>query len=81
MEELTPTYRLVLLSSPDIVGRTAASPDLAKLVPGDLGTMQYRGERLGIERTDWVDHFGKPKVQRSVLIEAEDRPGQWTLGV
>jgi hypothetical protein len=50
---------------------------LAKLVPGDLD----RSQRLGLEQTDWIDHFGKMRTHRSILIEAEDEPGQWTLGV
>ena len=70
------TYRLIALADRTQVGQTAASPELAKLVPADLG----RDQRLGIEQTDWADHFGKMKVHRTILIDAEDRPGHWTLG-
>lgn len=73
------TYRLIVLGNREIVGQTAASPELAKLAPGDLD--RNRDQRLGIERTDWVDHFGKMRVNRSILIEAEERPGEWTIGV
>jgi len=45
-------------------------------VPGDLD----RSLRLGIEQTDWDDSSGKIRVHRSILIEAEDVPGQWKLG-
>ena len=71
------TYRLVSLLDRTQVGQTAASPELAKLVPSDLS----RDERLGIEQTDWVEHFDKLKVQRSILIDAEGKPGEWKLGV
>ncbi len=76
MQDMDTTYRLVALGDHTNVGQTAATPELAKLVPGNL----YReGNRLGIERTDWVDHFGKPKVHRTILIEAESRPGEWKI--
>jgi hypothetical protein len=79
MSETDTTYRLVVLGNPEMVGRTAASPELAKLVPGDI-PIRGRDERLGLERTDWVDHFGKMKINRSILIEAENRPGEWDIG-
>lgn len=72
------TYRLIVLGSDRTnVGQTALTPELAKLVPGDLNR---ENQRLGMERTDWADHFDKPKVIRSVLIEAESTPGEWTIG-
>ncbi len=71
------TFRLILLGDRTRTGQTAATPELARLVPGDLD----RSERLGIEQTDWADQFGKMKAQRSILIEAEDHPGQWRLGI
>ena len=71
------TYRLVSLVDRSQVGQTAATPELAKLVPADLD----RSQRLGIEQTDWVEHFDKLKVHRSILVDAEDSPGQWALGV
>jgi hypothetical protein len=75
-DALDTTYRVVSLTD-DWTGKTAATPELAKLIAGDL----YRGERLGMERTDWVDNFGKPKAHRSVLIDAEKDPGEWELGL
>lgn len=71
------TFRLISLSDRTRTGQTAATPELAKLVPGELD----RSERLGVEQTDWVDKFGTMKIHRSILVEAEDRAGQWVLGV
>lgn len=76
--EYNSTFRLVLLSSPEIAGRTAASPTLARLIPGDLSN--FRNERIGLEQTDWVEEYGKPKARRTILIEAESTPGEWVLG-
>jgi hypothetical protein len=73
------TYRLIALSDSGYAGKTAASPELAKLVPGDLRDLE--DERFGIEMTEWVDNYGKMQVNRKVLIEAEDKPGQWKIGV
>ncbi len=72
------TYRLVDLSDTANVGKTASSPELAKLVPGDL---RRSGQRLGIEQTDWKDDFGKKRPYRSVIVDAETSPGDWTIGV
>lgn len=78
MSDSETTFRLVVLGERDNVGQTALTAALAKLVPGDL----VRGDgRLGMERTDWVDHFGKPKIVRTVLVDAEATPGEWTIGV
>ncbi len=71
------TYRLIVLGDRENCGETAASPDLAKLVPGNLNRAN---QRLGMERTDWADHFGKMRVHRSILVEAETQPGEWTIG-
>lgn len=74
------TYRLVSLDPDcDIVGQTAITPELAKLVPGGLGPI--RSTLLGIERTDWAMSSNKPQVVRSILIEAESTPGEWEIGV
>jgi hypothetical protein len=71
------TYRLVVIGDRDNVGQTAASRELAMLVPGGLS----RGnQRLGIEQTDWVDHFGKMKINRTILVDAEQQPGEWVIG-
>ena len=71
------TYRLIAVGDNTNVGQTAATPELAKLVPGNL----YReGKRLGIERTEWTEHFEKPKIARTILIEAESRSGEWKIG-
>jgi hypothetical protein len=78
MSDIETTYRLIALSDRNNAGQTALTPDLAKLVPGDL---VRTNQRLGIERTDWTDHFGKPKIVRTVLIDAEATPEEWTIGV
>ena len=70
------TYRLIALADRTQTGGTAADPNLAKLLPGDLDRLM----RLGIEQTDWVDNYGKMKVARTILIEAESYPGEWKLG-
>jgi hypothetical protein len=74
--ETDTTFRVVELGGRHKFGRTALTPELAKLVPGDFD----RAQRLGIEQTDWEEDFGKKRPKRTVLIEAEDEPGQWTLG-
>jgi hypothetical protein len=71
------TYRLIVLGEANNVGQTALTPELAKLVPGNL---ERGDQRLGMERTDWDQHYGKPKVVRTVLIDAESTPGEWTIG-
>jgi len=74
------TYRLIVLNvDQDILsrGQTAATPELAKLVPGHL---RRAGQRLGIERTDWIEEYGKLRVLRSVIVEAEAEPSQWEIG-
>jgi hypothetical protein len=70
------TYRCINLVDPSEVGQTAATPELARLVAGYLS----RTCRIGLERTDWTDHLGKMKANRSVIVEAENHPGEWTLG-
>lgn len=77
MELPDSTYRLVVIGDRESAGETAATPELAKLVPPEVG----RERRLGLERTDWGEHFGKPRAIRTVLIEAETVPGEWVLGV
>ncbi len=77
LSETETTFRLIDISDPTNVGRTAASAQLAKLVPGDLNR---ENRRLGMERTDWVEHYGKPKIARTVLVDAERRVGQWEIG-
>lgn len=71
------TYRCIDLVDPSEVGQTAASPDLARMVAGHL----QRNHRIALERTDWTDNFGKMKVNRSVIVEAENHPGEWKLGL
>lgn len=79
MDDVESTYRLVELGDRTNVGQTAMTPELAKLVPGDLA--RFADTRLGMERTDWVEHFGKPKIARTILIEAETLPHEWKIGV
>ena len=70
------TFRVVNLADRSEVGQTAATPELAMLAALGLN----RSCRMGLERTDWVDHFGKPKVHRTVLLDAESQAGEWVLG-
>lgn len=81
------TFRLVCLASDcDLKGDTALTPDLARLVPGGLNNPEIRkNTRLGIEHTDWTSDRSAgfrsgPRPARNVLIEAESRPGEWTIG-
>ena len=78
MDSPDSTFRLVVLGNREITGQTAASPELAKLVPPDVDRSEYR---LGMERTDWGENYGKPRAIRTVLIEAEPAPGVWEVGV
>jgi hypothetical protein len=71
------TYRVVNLLDRDEVGQTAATPEIARLTAAGLN----RVCRLGLERTDWTEHFGKLKVHRSVVVEVENQPGEWDLGL
>ncbi len=75
--KMEPTYRVVSLTDGNWAGKTAATPELARLGAGDLD----REHLLGLERTDWGDNYGKPKAIRTVLVEAESQPGEWKLGV
>jgi hypothetical protein len=77
MEYFECTYRIVTLGGQE-KGQTAATQTLAKLVPPDVDRSSCR---LGMERTEWVDKFGKPSVLRTVLIDAESKPNEWALGV
>jgi hypothetical protein len=70
------TYRVVVVDDDNWAGKTASSAELAKLAAGKLP----RERRLGLERTEWVEHFDKLKAQRTVLVEAESKPGEWELG-
>lgn len=40
----------------------------------------FRSQRLALEQTFRVDSFGKPKARHTVLIAAEEWPGEWALG-
>ena len=78
MSELQTTYRVKTLGDDEIVGQTAATPELAKLVAPEVDRQRFR---LGLEQTDWGDQYGKPRPIRTVLLEAESKPGEWTVGV
>ena len=67
------------LIDPDSCGKTASTPELAKLGAGELE--MNRENVLCLERTDWADNFGKPKAVRKVIVEAEKYVGEWKLGV
>jgi hypothetical protein len=77
MDEIDTTYRLIDLANPNNVGQMAASPKLAKLVPGLL---DRSNKRLGIERTEWISKFGKLEPQRSTVVAVEDAPDEWVIG-
>ena len=71
------TYRVVNLQDREEVGQTAATPELAKLAAGNLSRL----DRLALEQTDWTEEYGKPKVRRSVIVDAEREPREWELGI
>ncbi len=71
------TYRVVLPGDRNHVGQTGATPDLAKLGAGDLN----RDDKLAMERTEWLQLPDRMKANRSILIDAENRPNEWKLGV
>ncbi|MEY9121325.1 hypothetical protein [Bradyrhizobium yuanmingense] len=77
MEEVNVTYRLIDPNDRSNVGQTAISPELALQLPGN---MALDGRRLAMERSDWVDDYGKPKLVRSVVIDVEKAPGAWKIG-
>jgi hypothetical protein len=77
--EIETTYRVIDLSDKNNVGQTAATPELAKLAAGGVGRVPT--SRFAIEMTDWADDWGKPKIRRSVITEAEAPNQPWKLGV
>jgi hypothetical protein len=77
--DLETTYRVVDLANRENQGQTAATPDLAKLATQSI-TRDAATTRLALERTDWVDDYGKPKPRRSVIIEAENPSEPWSTG-
>jgi len=92
MDTLNTTYRLVVIGDSGMyaTGKTAATPELARLVPGSLLRQRYGEMRLlGIERTEWTmgptpsggRAAPEPQPSRTVLIDAETTPGQWEIGV
>lgn len=72
------TYRLISLTEEGNCGQTGATAEIARLLSGNI--TRFTSTRLAIERTDWSNATGKLKPVRSVVIEVEDQPGQWTLG-
>ena len=78
--ETDTTYRIVSIAHGGYFGKTAATPELAKLAAGDLD----RSERLGLEKTIWgVDNYGKPKALRTVSLAQKSGPenGPWAPSV
>ena len=70
MQDMDTTYRLVALGDSSNVGQTAATPQLAKLVPGNL----YReGNRLGITSTPTVYIDGKKLPQINYFVAIVDK--------
>jgi hypothetical protein len=71
------TFRLIELGGRDKDGPMASTPELAK----EALAIFDRRRRLGMEQIDWEeDGSGKLCPKRTVLIDAEAEPGQWTLG-
>lgn len=76
MDENSPdiTYRVVNLNDRNRYGPTAISPELAKRGLGGVDL----GSPLGLERTEWIAMPDRMKAHRTILIEAERKPGDWT---
>lgn len=74
------TFQLVVLGKTGMYtyGNRAATRELAKLAKGNLirQACDEPMRRLGIERTDWEG----TKAVRTVLLDAETTPGEWTIG-
>lgn len=68
------TYRLVAPSAPTVFGPTARTPELAMLGLQSID----RDWPLALEQTDWVEKFDKWVVNRTIILEAEKRAGEWT---
>jgi hypothetical protein len=77
------SYRLLVIGQSGMYtyGDYAASPELAKLVPGALRrNRDGASRRLGVERVEWVrDSRGNDNLHLT-LVEAETVPGEWTIG-
>ena len=69
------TYRAGWLNDPHNVGKTAATPELAKWAARHLD----RSECLVLERTIWDERDHKLKPILTVIDEAERYPGEWDL--
>lgn len=72
------TFRLISLTEEGNIGHTGATPEIAKMIPGNL--TRFSDTKLAIERTDWTDSSGKLKPIRSVVVDVESQPGEWVLG-
>jgi hypothetical protein len=73
MQEIT--YRVGSPNDPQNVGKTAATPELAKWAAQHLD----RSECLVLERTVWEERDYKLKPIFTVIDDAERRPGEWDL--
>lgn len=71
------TYRVGSLNDPTNVGKSAATPDLAKFAAGQL----QRDECLVLERTNWEEKNGRLRPAWTVILDAEHSPREWDLGV
>ena len=69
------TYRVGALNDPTRVGKTAATPALAKWAARGLD----RSECLVLERTVWEERDFKLKPVFTVIDEAEMKPNEWDL--
>ena len=63
------------MNDPENVGKTAASPALAKWAARNLD----RSDCLVLERTVWEERDYKLKPVFTVIDDAEHKPGEWDL--
>jgi hypothetical protein len=77
--KMNTTYKLTVIGR-DTIGDNAASPALARLAPGAM-TLSDPPELLGVLLCEYVVDNGRHYLRAHTLIEAEDFPGQWQIGV
>jgi len=73
------TYKVVFLGGGSI-GPDAKSLELAKIACPSIDREDREGRRLAIEQTDWQDHSGEKRIQRTIVIEVEPAAGEWQIG-
>ncbi len=79
------TFRVIDTVWTTNFGEHAATPELAKLAPGEnLERTNSSPEgadpsRFAIEQTDWIEKDGKLEVVRRVIIDIEDPANPWKV--